>query len=221
MSFDRKAGTITGKSCFHYNKKEVIQTMGKKLTTGFAFLLLVVMVVSTGIGAAGPEFSADMTMTDAKGKVASGKIFMKGQKIRQETTAEGQTTVTILRMDKKVSWTLMPENQYMEVAIPVDTQNPEASGIEYDMAEIGSETINGYDCKVVQYTYKEKKYGILTQWISKKLNFAIKFESKDKKGKVTSTVVYSNIKTGTQPDSLFEIPAGYKKFGLNFKLPGM
>jgi outer membrane lipoprotein-sorting protein len=195
--------------------------MTKRIITGLAMLLLVALVVSTGIWAAGPEFSADMTMTDAKGKVATGKIFMKPQKIRQEIITEGQTSVTILRMDKKVSWTLMPENQYMEVAIPFDTQHPEESGIEYEMTEIGNETINGYDCKVVQYTYKEKKYGVVTQWISKKLTFAIKTVSKDAKGKVLSTIEYSNIKSGPQPDSLFEIPAGYKKFGLNFKLPGM
>ncbi len=194
--------------------------MSKRITIGLTLFLLVLMVVSTGIWAAGPEFSADMTMTDAKGKVASGKIFMKGQKIRQEITDEGQTNVAILRLDKKVSWTLLPENQYMEVAMPFDTSRPEDSGIEYETKELGNETINGYECKVIQYTYKEKKYGILVQWIANKLNFAIKSQTKNSKGKVTNTMEYSNIKVGNQPDSLFEIPSGYQKMGLPFKLPG-
>lgn len=194
--------------------------MSKRITIGLTLFLLVLMVVSTGIWAVGPEFSADMTMTDAKGKVASGKIFMKGQKIRQEITDEGQTNVAILRLDKKVSWTLLPENQYMEVAMPFDTSRPEDSGIEYETTELGNETINGYECKVIQYTYKEKKYGILVQWIANKLNFTIKSQTKNSKGKVTNTMEYSNIKVGNQPDSLFEIPSGYQKMGLPFKLPG-
>lgn len=196
--------------------------MSKRITTGIVMFLVLLMAGSTGIWAVSPEFSADMTTTDAKGKVATGKIFIKGyQKIRQEISAEGQTSVTILRLDKKVSWTLMPENQYLEVAMPFDTQHPEDSGIEYETTEIGNETINGYDCKVTQYTYKQKKYGILIQWVSTKLNFAIKSQSKNAKGKVTNTIEYTNIKTSAQPDSLFEIPSGYQKMGLPFKLPGM
>lgn len=189
-------------------------------------LVLGVLAVIIGLGlnsaiAAGAEFSADMTMTDAKNKVASGKIFVKGfQKIRQEINTDGETSVTILRLDKKVSWTLMPEKQYMEVSFPFDPNQPNKE-VEYAETTIGNETVNGYACKVIQYTYKDKKLGVLTQWYSESLGFAVKIQTKDSKGKINSTIEYKNIKQGTQPDSLFEIPAGYQKFSLPFKIPGM
>jgi outer membrane lipoprotein-sorting protein len=167
-------------------------------------------------------FSADFKMTDAKDKVATGKIYMSGSKIRQETVVEDVTSVVILRLDKKVSWTLMEENQYMEMKMPFDPAHPEESDVQYEKATIGTETINGYTCQMVQYTYKEKKYGIMTQWVADKLGFPIKVQSKDSKNKkVTMTMEYTNIKVGKQPDSLFEIPEGYEKFALPFKIPGM
>ena len=177
------------------------------------------------VSAAMAEFSADFTSTDAKGKIATGKYFIKNNNIRQEITAEGQNAITILRMDKKVSWTLMPESkQYMEMALPFDPSHPSSDNTteyEYEMKTIGHETINGYDCDVIQYTYKNKKYGILVQWLAKKLNFPVKYQTKGSNGKVTSTMEYQNIKTGGINDSLFEIPDGYTKLGISFKIPGM
>ena len=41
-----------------------------------------------------------------------------------------QVSVTILRLDKKVSWTLLPEQQYMEVNLPFDPNQPNLD-IEY------------------------------------------------------------------------------------------
>lgn len=191
----------------------------------FLLVSLVLMVtVLVGLGsalAASPNFSADFVVTDAKGKTSTGKVYVKGiDKIRQEVVADGKTSVTILRLDKKVSWTLLPENQYMEVAFNFDLNQPNPE-YEYEMANIGNETVNGYPCKIVQYTYKNKKYGVLTQWVSDKLGYSVKVESKDAKGKTTSITEYKNIKAGNQQDSLFEIPAGYQKFALSIKIPGM
>lgn len=196
--------------------------MKKRFVPAFIMTLVLTLFLVFNALAAGIEFAADFTMTDAKGKVvATGKFFMKNEKIRQETAAEGETNVTIVRIDKKVAWTLLSNNQYMEVAIKFDPKNPELSKeIEYDKAVIGQETVNGYDCQVVQYTYKEKKYGVAVQWIAAKLQFPVRTQTKDAKGKITATVDYANIKPGPQPDSLFEVPAGYQKMTLPFKLPG-
>lgn len=192
--------------------------MTKRLSSGLVILLAVFLIYCGFVLAASPEFSADMILTDAKGTVQTGKIYMQGtDKIRQEVTSNDEVSVTILRIDKKVSWTLMPEKQYMEVKFPFDPNQPNPD-FEYEMKTIGSEIVNGYSCQVVQYTYKDKKYGILVQWIADKLGFAVKTQSKNARGKVESTVEYKNIVEGKQPDKLFEIPAGYKKFSL-FQLP--
>lgn len=189
-------------------------------------LLLVMMLFTIScytVAAAITEFSADFTMTEAGGNVVTGKTFIKGNKIRKETTVQGENVITILRPDKKVAWTLMPgEKQYIEIGLAFDPARPSAdAGTEYafEQKTIGHENVNGYDCDVIQYTYKKKMYGVLVQWFSPKLNFAIKYQTKDTSGKVTSTQEYKNIKTGNVSDSLFEIPAGYNKFSMDFKMP--
>ncbi|MBA2133967.1 DUF4412 domain-containing protein [Capillibacterium thermochitinicola] len=193
--------------------------MAKRLGSRLFFLLAVVFIFSGLVLAAKPEFSAEMIQTDAKGKVTTGKIYVQGpEKIRHEFSDGDTVSVTILRLDKKVSWTLLPDQQYMEVSFQFDPNqlNPE---LEYEMKTLGSETVNGYDCQIIQYTYKERKYGILVQWFSEELGFAVKTQTKDAKGKVTSTVEYRNIVEGKQPDELFEIPNGYTKFSIIPKLP--
>ena len=120
--------------------------------------------------------------------------------------------MTILRLDRKVSWILMPDNKYMEVSLPFDPNQPQNQ--DFEMATIGQEKINGYDCDIIQYTYKKKSLGVLKQWVAKELKYAIKIESLDSKGKVTSTTEYKNISRGILDDSLFELPKGYSKFSL-------
>ncbi len=195
--------------------------MYKRMFLWSVVLTLTILTIISSVFAAAPQFSADLVITDAKGKTSMGKVYIKGtDKIRQEMSADGETNITILRLDKKLSWTLLPDNQYMEVKMAFNPNQPNPE-FEYETADLGSETVNGYPCKIVQYTYKNKKYGVLTQWVSEKLGYAVTIKNKDSKGKTLSIMEYKNIKEGNQPDALFEVPAGYKKFAISIKLPGM
>ncbi|HBK69493.1 MAG TPA: hypothetical protein DEB05_06350 [Firmicutes bacterium] len=176
------------------------------------FLFMVGVSTLTALAQELTEFKADFTTVEAKGKIISGTIYIKGDKIRQEVEEDGGTLVTILRLDRKVSWILMPDNKYMEVSLPFDPNQPQNQ--DFEMATIGQEKINGYDCDIIQYTYKKKSLGVLKQWVAKELKYAIKIESLDSKGKVTSTTEYKNISRGILDDSLFELPKGYSKFSL-------
>ncbi|HEQ71301.1 MAG TPA: DUF4412 domain-containing protein [Spirochaetia bacterium] len=185
------------------------------------FRLVVVLAAGLVVASlwAGPgvELSADMKSTDAAGKVTTGKIYIKPDKIRQEIVVDGDTTVVILRMDKKISWTLLPGNQYMEMALQFDPSRPGSDpSVQYTTKTIGTETVAGYVCTVTEYSYKDKKLGVTVQWMADKIGFPVKTVSKNASGKVMSTIEYSNIKPGNQPDSLFEIPKGYQKFGFSF-----
>lgn len=193
--------------------------MSKRFGLRLLSLLVAVVICSGLVLAATPEFSADMIMTDAKGKATKGKIYVQGtDKIRQEFGNGDEASVAILRLDEKVSWTLLPDQKYMEVKLDFDPFQVNQN-VEYEMATLGSETINGYACQIIQYTYKDRKLGILVQWFSEELGFAVKVQTKDAKGKVTSTVEYQNIVEGKQPAELFEIPSGYSKFSIIPKLP--
>lgn len=172
--------------------------------------------------ASAAEFSADLIIDNPQGKFA-GKVYIKGDKIRQEILKEDMKQVVILRLDKGVTWTLMPENKmYMEISgIGKKATDPEIEEKIKDMAEkksLGKEKVNGYICEKYQYVYHDKSLGVLTQWLSKRLNYPIKTEYKA--AAYNMVTEYKNIKEERIPDSLFEIPSGYQKMQLPM-MPGM
>jgi hypothetical protein len=71
----------------------------------------------------------------------------------------------------------------------------------------GSETVNGRS--TVKYDGTNAKGEASTVWLDSKLRFPIKWEGKNGGGEL------QNIQEGPQPDSLFEIPAGYKKMDMS------
>jgi outer membrane lipoprotein-sorting protein len=176
-------------------------------------LLLLLLLAAQNLAAL--DFSADFTITDEKGKATTGKMFMKDSKIRQEMVAEGQAVTTILRIDLQKAWTIMEGNQYMEMDLQTgDPTQPAGAEEDWTMKVIGHETVSGYDCEIREYTYKDKKQGIMVQWFATAINMPVKIVTKKSNGKVTSTTLYSNIKLVKQPDSLFELPEGAEPFGL-------
>lgn len=73
--------------------------------------------------------------------------------------------------------------------------------------KVGSDTVNGRSA--VKYEGTSKKGEKMHVWVDTKLHCVIKTE--DKGG---SNFELRNIQEGSQPSSLFEIPAGYTKFDL-------
>jgi len=168
------------------------------------------------------EFSADLIIDNPRGKF-TGKVYVKADKIRQEFLKQDMKQVIILRLDKGVTWSLMPEDKmYMEMSgIGKEATDPEIEKKIKDMAEkksLGKEKISGYVCEKYQYIYHDKSLGVLTQWFSKRLNYPIKTEYKAASYHMLTE--YKNIKEGRIADSLFEIPSGYQKMQLPM-MPGM
>ena len=167
------------------------------------------------------EFSADLIIDNPQGKF-TGKVYIKGDKIRQEILKQDMKQVTILRLDKGVTWNLMPENKmYMEIpGTGKGATDPEIEEKIKDMAEkksLEKEKVKGYVCEKYQYIYHDKSLGVLTQWFSKKLNYPIKTEYKAAAYHMLTE--YKNIKEESIPNSLFEIPSGYQKMQLPM-MPG-
>lgn len=172
-----------------------------------------VLSMTSGGFAFAAEFSADV-LENRRGTAITGKIFVKGDKVRRETTVAGRTRILILRQDKGVVWNLMPDQQkYIESANQrgVDWDSPEMTKqLEKvaDRKDAGTETVNGYECDKVQYVYKNTGMGTRTHWIAKKLKYTIKMEHRAGTGDMSSE--FQNIKEGGVADSLFEIPPGYQ-----------
>jgi len=178
------------------------------------FAAALVLVLSAALAAAA-EFSAEIVMKGPDGQAMNGKVFVKGQKIRQEMQQDGETVVTILRVDRRLSWILLvDEKVYMEMKMKESSEDPSLAE-KSDPAKVrrlGKETVNGFVCEKVQVTDQGT---VVTQWISEELAWPIKGEVKSPEG--TSTHEYRNIRKGGVSDSLFEIPPGFQKMAV----PGM
>ena len=185
-----------------------------------AIFLITVMVLSVSVNAA--DISADMIHKSPIGSF-KGKMFLKGDNLRQEMNIRGEKQITIFRKDKGVVWVLMPgQMMYMEMSAgnqknmaPVDLDELEKIGKK---KFIGKEKVNEQMCSKYHYTFNDPSIGAATYWISEKLNFPVKMEMDGPSGHMVTE--YRNIQEKTMPDSLFNIPSGYQKMSMPM-MPGM
>ncbi len=170
----------------------------------FAFALF---AFSTGPAMA-VEFAADMVIQPKGDEALTGKIFVKDEKVRQETTEEGETQIMIIRPDKKLTWMITPDEKiYMEMPYQSEDKTFEDWTAEKEKKAklLGEETVSGLPCK----KYESMEDGEKTIfWISKQFPFPIKVEDAE------VTMEYKNIKEGPIADSLFELPEGYQKMSM-------
>lgn len=151
------------------------------------------------------DFSADVIVEPKGEEVTVGKVFVKGDKVRQETVIEGESEVTIVRPDKQITWTISPRAKtYTETPY-----QPEDKGFEEWNKEkasrsklVGEGTISGIPCKKYEDVQDGER---IYYWVSGRLSFPLRVEDPD------FNMEYRNIKEGPVDDSLFEIPAGYTR----------
>lgn len=153
-----------------------------------------------------------VTTVDGK-QISKGKMWIKENKMKMETSAEGMSVVLYMDGDKKVAYNYIPSEQmatkFDYAQAEAQTQNSpldyseeyNKDNLEYKV--IGEETVNGYECKVLEIKDPE---GDIKVWASKEYGLPIKTESKVD-GKL-STMEFSDIQVGDIPDSEFELPAG-------------
>lgn len=164
------------------------------------------------------EFSADTVTKFKGGEETSGKIYYKPDRFRMETKVF-QDMIVITRLDKKVVWNIMPaEKIYMEM--PFDMSNKpkveEKFEGEIERKEVGRERIDGHPTIKYLITYKaDNRKDQVYQWMATDINFPVKTAAVDG----SWTQEFRNIKTGSQPGSLFEVPSGYQKMQMP-QLPG-
>lgn len=187
--------------------------------TALVCSLVLTALFASGTLAMAAEFSADMVTRD-QGSVplASGPsiCYVKGVKMRQEWRSAGRTLYVIIRRpDKGVSWLLAPEIRICQES-PIPRSSKPAPVIDELRRQIpslrraGSEMIKGYRCDKYEGAQTQGSVSTaITVWVSTKLNTVLRVESRTQGGiRMTEA---GRISEKPQPDSLFEIPAGYKK----------
>jgi hypothetical protein len=196
--------------------KEVLMQIWKRSLLGVG--LGTILLLWAGLAQAA-EFSASM-ITKASGMEIPGKIYVKGDKMRNEIQAQGQTIINIMRPDKKVVWIIMPQQKaYMEMPITQETQQKMMTLTEKQkakMKKVGTETIEGYTCDKYETTMDHQgKSTTMYTWIATDLGMPIKVVSQDG----SFSTEFKDIKPGEMADTLFEAPQGYQKMKMPFAMP--
>jgi hypothetical protein len=126
----------------------------------------------------------------------------------------------ILRQDKKVGWMLMPgQKMYMELNFAKEgSRKDDLSGWKVEQTTIGPETVNGVKTtksKIVMTGPKGEKMGGF--WWATKENIVVKMDaiSVHKGSKDRFKIELKELKIAKQDPSLFEVPAGYSKMGMD------
>jgi hypothetical protein len=185
------------------------------------------------------EFSADIRMLDGTGRTQAVKLFVGNMQARLDRAATEDETSGIgsllIDFDHQFLFLLFPQSKmYMQIAgsngtpfyrgawmfRPSSQDNPcggwvsEANqrGITLRCQRAGQDTVNGRPTLKWDATTPDGVHGSL--WYDQNLNFIVKV-LRTSKGGVQSGYELQNIMEGTQPQTLFELPKGYRQFTLN------
>ena len=184
------------------------------------WLLAVGMAVTGMVYAVeGPqvEYSADMSMESADG-VMEGPVYHTPMMERREIVQDGQSTVMIIRHDKKVTWMLMPGNKmYMETPFPKEGRTDDLGAYKIDTTVVGPDTLDGIKTtktKVIMTGPDDVKMGGF-MWATQN-GIAVKLDAiaMEKKRKERFKMELHNLKIGKQDPALFEIPKDYQKMDM-------
>lgn len=190
------------------------------------FTLLVVVgatLLVAGMAAAGEEklnveYSSDQVI-EAEGGTMKSRLFYTPMKERREMSQGGQNMIMITRHDKKVAWTVMPEeHMYMEAAMKPSTDKTDMSAYKIEQTPMGQETVNGQSMNkgkiMMTHSSGSKMGGFM--WTTKEGIMAkIDAIAVEKGSKDRFKMEQTNIKVEKQPADLFELPSGVEKMDMD------
>ena len=192
---------------------------------------LVALLVAASFSLAQTEFSADVVESNSQ-KSGRGptKVYFGKDKMRFDSADNGdpRNGGSVIFDLTNQTWVVMMEKQHMYMEMPTkmmenrgmfeffrsgDVDNACADWLKLarnkggTCHKEGSETVNGRN--TVKYEGTNDKGETSDVWLDSKLRFPVKWTAKNGGGEL------QNIKEGSQPASLFEIPAGYTKFDMS------
>ena len=173
------------------------------------------------------EYSADQSI-ETEAAAMKGKVYSTPTKERREMSQGGANMIMITRFDKKVIWTVMPEEKmYMEMPMKESGEKTDMSAYKIEQTPLGEEKLDGQvmdKSKIVMTHSSGSKMGGF-MWTTKQ-GILAKMDAiaVDKGSKNRFKMEQTNIKVGKQPADLFEIPKGFQLMnmgGMGDMLKGM
>jgi uncharacterized protein DUF4412 len=197
---------------------------------------LITLMFAAGFVLAQAEFSGEIVDLQKPGTPAQAKIYFGKDKMRIESQGGGPRSggAVIVNYATQTSIVLMAQ-QHMYMEMPAQAQNQRmayasaffrAGDVENACGDwqkighqgascrkVGDESVNGRS--TVKYETTSNSGEVSHFWLDPKLRFPVKWQGKNSDGELR------NIQEGTQPASLFEIPAGFTKFEMPAGMGGM
>lgn len=158
-----------------------------------------------------PDYSVVWNVIQ-NGQTFKQTMYFQGDtKIRTEMQNPAGSFTTIARMDKKMVWVLMDaQKTYMPQAMDAKQWEQYQKGSDYYRKKgkkVGSGKVLNYDCDIYQFAEAQMNF---KAWVSKQDGISLRtimFQG----GKELLRMEVTKLTMGKQPDSLFELPKGYKK----------
>jgi len=164
-------------------------------------------------GSAVDELYYEFVIAEGEKEEARGKAWVKGTRMKNEMTVNDETIISIFDTAKAENLVYV---EGMDMAM-LSTFDPQALGA-YDsptnysddldlssMKIVGTETYDGHKCKVIAMTDEQGQEGA-KMWVSEKYGIPLRIEDEI----AGVTIEYKNLKVGSVPDDVFELPPGVK-----------
>jgi outer membrane lipoprotein-sorting protein len=192
--------------------------LAKLLSRNHAFTATAVSTTTDATTKESQSMEIDFACLD--GNVRMDMDMAKSSAMKDQPDAAAQMkamgmghTVTIARADKGVVYIVYPgKKAYWEMAKPA-ADAAEDSKIKIDKKEIGRESIDGHPCVKQLVTYSSGG-GDATRWTMWEASDLDGFpvQTQIETGSAVVVSRFKNIKLGKPDASLFEPPAGFKRY---------
>ena len=180
-----------------------------------------------GIGLVAGEAAAFSVAYDQRTtmgrQVTQSKVSMMDDLFRMETSVRGQESIVI--HNEQGTFILMP-SEGMAMKTQMQPGQGAVSGADnygqylqqQQAQKTGSETVDGYDCDIYQFTSPEGE--ATTAWVRKDIMFPVRLDVRTSQGKVM--VELSNIQVNAPVSRQdFELPAGVQVMDMGAMMGGM
>jgi hypothetical protein len=162
-------------------------------------------ILSLASGIASAKYEMVTTIPNFLSTTAN--IWVKNTRMRMETAQLGQTEVILINDDNRTIYMFQPSQN---IAFKMDfSQAPESAAdssnaiLQYAPTIVGTETLDGKVCQVMQYTAD----GIVTKiWVWVENGLPVRILAATPLG--TTTTDFKNYDFNEIQDSVFELPAG-------------
>lgn len=169
------------------------------------------------------EMYYELVMIGA-GLSSESKSWLKGDKMKIDTTINGQRLISIFDLVKGEVISYTPgenmamktsEEEYpgMDNITPIDYINRLDKG---EFVSVGTEKFNGMECQVIQIA---SGTSLFKQWISTEHGIVVKVEEDYNGQKIVMEFKNLKVGPGSVTDDVFAVPQGLEIFDMNEMMP--